>query len=121
LYRPNENDEILCYGTSLGYTVFWGKEPGGKGPDVFCEMCVQRCAEKEIMCMTTKSGGADDTRLVVGTRDSIVQVWKVSSVVENMFSVKLPRTVPSAVAFTENGKDIILFGREDGIVCVWVL
>ena len=102
----------------MGYTVFWGKKPGGKGPDAFCEICAQRCAEKEIMCMTTKSSGVDDARLVVGTRDSIVQVWKVGSIVENVFSVKLPRTMPSAVAFAENGKDIILFGREDGIVCV---
>jgi hypothetical protein len=121
LYRPNENDEILCYGTSLGYTVFWGKKPGNKGPDAFCEMYTQRCAEKEIMCMTTRSSGADDTRLVVGTRDLIIQVWKVGSVVENVFSVKLSKTVPSAVAFAENGKDIILFGREDGIVYVWIL
>jgi hypothetical protein len=67
--------------------------------------------------MTTKASGADDTRLVVGTRDSVVQVWKVGSVVENIFSVKLS-TVPSAVGFAENGKDIVLFGREDGIVCV---
>jgi hypothetical protein len=71
--------------------------------------------------MTTRSSGADDTRLVVGTRDSIIQIWKVGSIFENVFSVKLPKTVPSAVAFAENGKDIILFGREDGIVCVWIL
>ena len=71
------------------------------------------------MCMTTKSVGADDTRLLVGTRDSVVQVWKVGSAVECVFSVKLPRTIPSAVAFVENEKDILVFGREDGIVCVW--
>jgi hypothetical protein len=70
------------------------------------------------MCMTTKSSGTDGTRLVVGTRDLVIQLWKIGSVVESIFSVKLPRTVPSAVAFAENGKDIILFGREDGIVCV---
>jgi hypothetical protein len=93
LYHPNENDEILCYGTSLGYTVFWGKKPGGKGPDAFCEMYMQRCAEKEIMCMMTRSSSADDTHLVVGTRDLIIQIWKVGSVVENAFSVKLPKTV----------------------------
>jgi hypothetical protein len=48
----------------------------------------------------------------------VVQVWKVGSTVENVFSVKLLRTVPSAVAFAENGRDIMVFGREDGIVCV---
>jgi hypothetical protein len=70
------------------------------------------------MWMTTGSVGANDTRLVVGTRDMVVQVWKVGSTVENVFSVKLLRTVPSAVAFAENGRDIMVFGREDGIVCV---
>ena len=121
LHHPHENDEVLCYGTSLGYTVFWGKEPRDKGPDAFYEMCTQRCVDKEIMCMTTKSSGVDDTRLVIGTRDSVVQLWKVGNGVENVFSVKLPKTVPSAIAFAENGRDLILFGREDGLVCVWVL
>ena len=117
LHRVIENDEILCYGTALGYTIFWGKVPG-EPRDVFYEMCAQRCSEKEIMCMSSKSVGGNDIRLVIGTRDSVVQVWKVGSAVESVFSVKLPRTIPSAVAFTENGKDILLFGREDGAVCV---
>ena len=65
--------------------MFWGKELRDRGPDIFYEMCVQRCVEKEIMCMTTNSVGVDDTRLLVGTQDSVVQVWKVGSAVECVF------------------------------------
>jgi len=118
LYRQNENDEILCYGTALGYTVFWGKVPDDHRTEKFYEMCAQRCSEKEIMSIAIKSFGGSDTRLVVGTRDSIIQVWKIGKEVENVFSVKVPMTVPSTVAFVENSKDVLVFGREDGTVCV---
>ena len=43
------------------------------------------------------------------------------STIENMFSVKIPRTVPRAVAFIKNLKDILVFGREDGTVCIYVI
>jgi hypothetical protein len=122
VYRQNENDEILCYGTSLGYTVFWGKVPNDHGPDDYYEMCAQRSSENEIMCITGRSFGTSDTRLIIGTRDSVIQVWKMGgSAVENVFSVKIQRTVPSAVAFVENSKDVLVFGREDGTLWVHVI
>ena len=122
VYRQSENDEILCYRTSLGYTVFWGKSPNGHGPGDYYELYTQRCSENEIMCITSRSFGIGDTRLIIGAQDSVIQLWKMGgSTIENMFSVKIPRTVPSAVAFIENSKDILVFGREDGTVCVYVI
>ena len=60
--------------------------------------------------------------MIIGAQDSVIQLWKMGgSTIENMFSVKILRTVPSAVAFIENSKDILVFGREDGTVCVYVI
>jgi hypothetical protein len=122
VYRQNDLDEVLCYGTSLGYSVFWGKVPNDRGPDTYYEMCAQRCSENEIMCITGKSFGTGDTRVIIGTRDSVVQVWKISgTAIENVFSVKIPRTVPSAAAFVEHSQDVLVFGREDGALCVHII
>jgi hypothetical protein len=105
----------------LGYTVFWAKVPNDHGPDTYYEMYAQRCSENEIMCLTGKSFGTGDTRLIIGTRDSVVQVWKISGgAADNIFSVKVPRVVPSAAVFVENSKDILVFRREDGTLCVCI-
>jgi hypothetical protein len=74
------------------------------------------------MCITGKSFGTGDTRVIIGTRDSVVQVWKISgTAIENVFSVKIPRTVPSAAAFVEHSQDVLVFGREDGALCVHII
>jgi hypothetical protein len=96
--------------------------PNDYGPGDYYEMYTQRCSENEIMCITGKSFGAGDTQLIIGTRGSVVQVWKMgSSAVENVFLVKIPRTVPSAAAFIENSKDVLIFRQEDGILWVYVI
>ena len=119
VYHQGDIDEILCYGTSLGYTVFWAKVPNDPGPNPYYEICAQKCSENEIMCLTGKSFGTSDTRLIIGTRDSVVQVWQISGrAFENLFSVRVPRVVPSAAVFVESSKDILVFGREDGTLCV---
>lgn len=86
-------------------------------------MYVQRCSENEIMCITGRSFATGDTRLIIGTRDSVIQVWKMgnNSAIKNVFSVKIPRTVPSATAFIENLRDILIFGREDGTLWVHII
>ena len=122
VYRQSENDKILCYGMSLGYTVFWGKLPNNHGPGDYYELYTQRCSENEIMCITGRSFGIGDTWLIIGAQDLVIQLWKMGgSTIEKMFSVKIPRTVPSTVAFIENSKDILVFGREDGTICVYVI
>ena len=101
----------------MGYTVFWGKVPSDQGPEEYYEMYAQRNVEQEIMCLTSKSV-AGDTRLAVGTRDSAVQVWKVDAEVNVVFSVKIAGVIPSAVAFAENDRDVLVFSRENGKVYV---
>ena len=122
VYRQSENDEILCYGISLGYTVFWGKSPNDHGPGNYYELYTQRCSENKIMCITGRSFGIGNTQLIIGARDLVIQLWKMGgSTIENMFSVKILRTVPSAVAFIENSRDILGFGQEDGTLCLHVI
>jgi hypothetical protein len=48
----------------------------------------------------------------------VVQVWKVGSTIENVFSLKLLMMVLSMVASTENRRHILVFRREDGIMCI---
>jgi len=97
--------------------VFWGKVPRDQGPEEYYEMYVQRNVEQEIMCLTSKSV-TSDTRLAVGTRDSAVQVWKVDAEVNIVFSVKIAGVIPSAVAFAENDRDVLVFSRENGKVYI---
>jgi len=69
--------------------------------------------------MVCDAGIGNVHRLVIGTRDRIVQVWELDSKgkMQSMFSVQLDVTVPKAVAFTNNPtNDIYVFGLYDGNV-----
>lgn len=71
---------------------------------------------QEITCVAVEAVPAS-TRIVVGTRDRVILVWKVDDKnnVESMFSVQLATTVPASVAFSSNTtKDIIVFGLYNG-------
>ena len=93
---------------------------------VFGLTLVQSCFEEltakrlgtgcEITCMVCDNT-EETTRLVVATRDQIVQMWKLDlkGQVQSVFSVRLDVTVPKGVAFVENAaKDIYVFGLYDG-------
>jgi hypothetical protein len=59
----------------------------------------------------------DAVRLAIGSRDRLVQVWKLDhkGQLHSVFSVQLDMTVPKGVAFAENtDKDIYVFGLYDG-------
>jgi WD40 repeat protein len=71
----------------------------------------------EITCIACDDSGDDSTRLATGTRDRLVQVWKLDSKAQlhPVFSVQLDMTVPKAVVFGANGnKDIYVLGVFDG-------
>ena len=62
-----------------------------------------------ISCDTLEIG----MRVLTGTRDRRAQVWALDSRynLSNIFSVKLPATVPCAVY--SHGADILVFGMYD--------
>ena len=79
---------------------------GGKCPVIKCLWNTMRCVCREAQrgCIAGKPIAADDTRLIVGTWDFKVQSWKVGSAVEIVFSMKVPKMIPSTAAFAETGK-----------------
>ena len=58
----------------------------------------------------------DSVRLAIGTRDKLVQVWKLDlkGQLHSVFSVQLDVTILKGVAFSENNRDIYVFGLYDG-------
>lgn len=74
---------------------------------------------KEITCLAQNSSEDRATRFLLGTRDQRVQVWKFDKQkLKPLLSVQLDKTVPKAVEFAENTKDVIVFGLFDGKVYV---
>lgn len=67
---------------------------------------------REILCIAKDSL---DSRLAVGTRDRLVQVWKYTkSQLLPIFSVTLDSTVPKTVVFSDKDASILVFGLCDG-------
>ena len=69
------------------------------------------------MTVAWLSSDRTTTRLATASRDQLVQVWNFDGLgnLHNVFSIRLPTTVPSGVAFVENAtRDIHVFGLIDG-------
>ena len=70
---------------------------------------------QEITCLSQNSADGRATRVLLGTRDRRVQIWKFErNVLTPLLSIQVDKTVPKAIEFSDNGKDIILFGLFDG-------
>jgi hypothetical protein len=83
----------------------------------FEEICAKRLGSGgELTCMACDTSHDSKVRIVTGTRDRMVQVWKFDSksVLNSIFSVQLGFTVPVAVGFADNAaKDVYVFGFFD--------
>ncbi|KAL4069110.1 hypothetical protein J3A83DRAFT_4189006 [Scleroderma citrinum] len=102
-------DAILCLAMSrsgwllasggLGYLTIWRQHPNGYYD-------FKEVASKKISAGTEVTAVNVDIR----TRDQQVQVWSLDSKYQlyNIFSIKLPTTVPWALFFQEGG-DVIVF------------
>ena len=75
---------------------------------------------QEIICIAGDPFSEDEIRIVIGTRDRLVQVWNVDAKAQMtaIFAVQLDKTVPKVVAFSENSDDVRVFGLYDGNMCV---
>jgi hypothetical protein len=128
----NDTEETLCYGTGLGYIVFWRRSKQVSVSDVrekghplpkpmqgLIEINAQRLGTGlEITCIAYDPLSESEIRLAVGTRGRLVQVWRMDTRTQlhAAFSVQLDKTVPKSVAFSENSEDIHVFGLYDGNV-----
>jgi hypothetical protein len=130
--HSQDTEELLCYGTGLGYIVFWRQKPKrvsfvtierfakpDKIKDGFVELNAQRIGTGlEITCIANDPFSESEIRVIVGMRGMLVQVWQVDAraKMRTVFSVQLDKTVPKAVAFAENSEDVHVFGLYDGNV-----
>jgi hypothetical protein len=75
---------------------------------------------QEIICIAGDPFSEDEIRIVIGTRDRLVQVWNIDAKAQMtaIFAVQLDKTVPKVVAFSENSDDVRVFGLYDGNMCV---
>jgi hypothetical protein len=112
--------ETICYGTVLGYLVFWWQDHTGW----FEEQYSQRIGQsKEILDIALEKPRKNEVRIAVGTQCGAVQVWKYdrNGMLTNVFAVTIGETISRKVAFTaRNDSSIVVFGFEDGYVYVFL-
>ncbi|KAI0640274.1 hypothetical protein C8Q77DRAFT_1153148 [Trametes polyzona] len=71
---PASDRHTLCYGTGLGYLCIW-MENSHRG--VFSELCSKRLGDGgEITALASVHNKTADTRIAVGTRTFIIQVYQ---------------------------------------------
>ena len=131
---PNEAHEMLFFGTGLGYLVMWTMSVSESvpiqgiiltvlnfiqgDPEEFSEVSVQRAAHgREVTSLASSKAAGDSVYIAVGMEDRAVLLYKLQSdKLLAVFSVELDCSIPAAVAFTENGEDVLVFGMKDGNV-----
>ena len=70
---------------------------------------------QEITCLLQNSADSRATCVLLGTQDRRVQIWKFErNVLTPLLLIQVDKTVPKAIEFSDNGKDVILFGLFDG-------
>ncbi|KAL4071118.1 hypothetical protein V8B97DRAFT_2024026 [Scleroderma yunnanense] len=100
--------EGLCCGTGLGYLTIWRQHPNGYYD--FKEVASKKISAGTEVTAVNVDISDSIVQLTTGTRDQQVQVWSLDSKYQlyNIFSIKLPTTVPWALFFQEGG-DVIVF------------
>ena len=103
----------LCFGTGLGFLIFWRQVAGGRFAEIF-HICLGE--GKEILDITLDKGNEDHVRFAVGTRCGTIQIWRYDydGVPENLKAVKIGTTIPRKVAFAYNNNIVWVFGFYDG-------
>jgi len=73
---------------------------------------------QEIVCIADNPFSQENHRLIIGTRDKMVQVMDIDPKGQLIphFSVTLDKTVPKGVVFADNADDVYVFGLFDGDV-----
>lgn len=87
--------------------------------DRFIEVFEKRLADGvEITALACADGDGTETRIAVGTRKCVIQVFHYDGRgdVTPIFSVRLERVVPSSLGFTSNQRDVLVFGMYDGVM-----
>lgn len=89
--------------------------------DRFIEVFEKRLADGvEITALACANGNGTETRIAVGTRKCVIQVFQYDGRgdVTPIFSIRLERVVSSSLSFTSNRRDVLVFGMYDGAMYV---
>ncbi|TDL19963.1 WD40 repeat-like protein [Rickenella mellea] len=115
LTRRDDAQETLCCGTGLGFLKVWRQTSPAEN---FIETFDQRIGTgAEIVSMSTDASHDTDTRVALGTRDHVVQVFTADNkgILHSVFSIRLDTSIPIAVGFADNtAKDVYAFGLHNG-------
>src|SRR5215471_7097728 len=117
LTNPYEQYETLCFGTALGYLVFWRQDTRGK----FSEFFIKRLGDgKEILDITLDTPNKEYTRFAVGTLCRSIQIWKYdcNGLLNVLRSLSVGKTIPRKVVFDYHENILRVFGFYDG--CMYV-
>jgi len=101
----------LCFGTALGYLVFWRQGQFTK----FEELHGTRLGAGSEITALTSASGPPFVRIAVAMRNGEVQVHQLNtnSQLHPMFSVEIANTIPMSIHFVNNpAKDVQVFGMD---------
>ena len=72
---------------------------------------------REVTSLASSKAAGDSVYIAVGMENRAVLLYKLQSdKLLAVFSVELDCSIPVAVAFAENGEDVLVFGMKDGNV-----
>jgi hypothetical protein len=112
MITPHEQYKTLCFGTALGFLVFWRQEAGGR----FVEFFNNRLEHGGgILDITLDMANEDHVRFAVGTSCGSIQIWKYecNGLLNVLKAVTIGTTIPRKVAFAYNNNIVWVFGLYD--------
>ncbi|KAI9459800.1 WD40-repeat-containing domain protein [Boletus coccyginus] len=115
--RKDEAHETLCFGTSLGYLIFWRQNKGSRMQIQFEEVTLKRIGTScEITCMACDTTQRAGVRIAAATRERHIVVWTFEgNLLTPTLSVQLNTTVPKGIAFSGQN-DLQVWGMYDGLM-----
>jgi hypothetical protein len=112
MITPYEQYKTLCFGTALGFLVFWRQEAGGR----FVEFFNNRLEHGGgILDITLDMANEDHVRFAVGTSCGSIQIWKYecNGLLHVLKAVTIGTMIPRKVAFAYNDNIVWVFGFYD--------
>lgn len=114
--QRGSGNEVLCFGTGLGYLVFWHQGPSARLEELYGR---RLGIGSEISGLATTSG--QHIRVAVAMCDGQIHVHQLNANTQlhPTFSVELANFIPMSIHFIDNpAKDVHVFSR-DGEVYVY--
>jgi WD40 repeat protein len=109
--QRGSGNEVLCFGTALGYVVFWRQGQSMK----LEELHARRLGLGSEISALASTSGPQFVRIAIAMRDGQVHVHQLNANAQlhSTFSIETANFVPMAISFVSNpAKDVQVFGKE---------